>query len=236
MVLPPKRKVLVVDDEDHIVELLVMNLRQHGFETCATQDGRLVLEVALREKPDLILLDLMLPGLGGLEVCRLLKQDPRTEPIPVIMLTARSEESDKVIGLGIGADDYITKPFGLRELFARIEVVLRRSIPLQGVAETPPILSAGHVTVDIFGHVVLLDGKTVALSPTEFALVAYLVRNAAKTVRRLDLSTAGGLSIDADAGRSLDVHIRNIRKKFDSVAANLVRIETVRGIGYRLDG
>ena len=124
-----KRKVLVVDDEAHIAELLVMNLHQNGYETCVAGNGTDAMPMALAERPDLILLDLMLPGIGGLEVCRLLKTDPRTAPVPVIMLTAKSEESDKVIGLSIGADDYVTKPFSLRELLARIEALLRRTKP-----------------------------------------------------------------------------------------------------------
>lgn len=131
-----RRKILVVDDEPHIVELLAMNLKQNGYDSCKAGDGPAAIERAIAEKPDLILLDLMLPGMSGLEVCRILRQDPRTARIPLIMLSAKSEESDKVIGLGIGADDYVTKPFGLRELLARIEVALRHSTALSASALT----------------------------------------------------------------------------------------------------
>jgi len=222
-----------VDDESHIVELLGMNLRQNGYETCSAADGRDVQACVLSEKPDLILLDLMLPGLGGLEVCRLLKQDPATAAIPVIMLTAKSEESDKVIGLGIGADDYITKPFGLRELLARVEARLRRA-PAKGGGLYAEVYRAGKLEIDVQGHAVFHDGVSLALSPTEFTLLTILARHTGRTVRREELASTAGLSDGPDSGRSLDVHLRNLRKKIDAVAGGNDRIETVRGVGYRL--
>jgi len=230
-----KRKILVVDDEAHIVELLEMSLRQNGFDTRAVTDGALVHGTAAAERPDLILLDLMLPGLGGLEICRILRQDPATEGIPVIMLTAKSEESDKVIGLGIGADDYVTKPFGLRELLARIEAVLRRGrLPTETTPSGP--LEVGELAVDVDGHAASLRSEPLALSPTEFSLLSALAGAADRTVRRLDLLREAGLADGVEAGRSLDVHIRNLRKKLGDDGRGRPTIVTVRGIGYSLHG
>ncbi len=223
-----KRRILIVDDEAHIVELLAMNLKQHGFETCSASSGLEVMERAVADQPDLILLDLMLPGISGLEACRLLKTDLRTAAVPVIMLTAKSEETDKVIGLGIGADDYVTKPFGLRELIARIEVALRRTQPVAGLAPAVAI-AIGPLTIDEAAHEALLEGGRLSLSPTEFGMLATLARSRGKTVRRVELMDP--------AGRSLDVHMRNLRKKLGDTgepAASGPRIETVRGVGYRL--
>jgi len=229
-----KRKILIVDDEAHIVELLAMNLRQHGFETCTASNGLNVLDLAVSERPDLILLDLMLPGISGLEACRLLKTDSRTISVPVIMLTAKSEESDKVIGLGIGADDYVTKPFGLRELIARIEVALRRTLPPAALAPAAglaqaAVISIGSLEMDEGCHEALLGGGRLFLSPTEFDMLATLARNKGRTVRRAELMDP--------AGRSLDVHMRNLRKKLGDTGGSDdsgLRIETVRGVGYRL--
>ena len=232
-----KRKILIVDDESHIIELLEMNLRQHGFCTCSAGDGREVVDLALQEMPDLILLDLMLPGLSGLEVCRLLKQNEQTTQIPIIMLTAKSEESDKVIGLGIGADDYITKPFGLRELFARIEVALRRIAPSKNQQKDPSQLVLGTLIVDENEYTARLGDEPLLLSPTEFSLVVTLVRASPKIVRRSDLALEAGISYESDSGRALDVHIRNIRKKIQNIEVNEgIKIETVRGVGYKIHG
>jgi len=182
--------------------------------------------------PDLVLLDLMLPGMSGLEVCRLLRQDLKTARIPIIMLTAKSEESDKVIGLGIGADDYITKPFGLRELVARIEVALRHAAP-------PPIaagaLRLGNLEIDEAGHGIRLSGERVSLSPTEFALLDLLARNAGEVVKRAEIIRELGLADSQEEARSLDVHVRNLRKKLGPRGDGLEYVETVRGIGYRAD-
>jgi DNA-binding response OmpR family regulator len=254
-----KRKILVVDDEAHIAELLVMNLRQNGYDTCVVGNGTDAMPRALAEKPDLILLDLMLPGVGGLEVCRLLKTDPRTASVPVIMLTAKSEESDKVIGLGIGADDYVTKPFGLRELLARIEALLRRTRPgfvygaafdggsgsgFAGATEAGgQILNVGDLSIDFYRHEVHRGSERIALSPIEFSLLATMARLPGKALKRCELITQAGLAEGAESGRSLDVHMRNLRKKLGEPSGSepesgriRSRIETVRGIGYRLHG
>ena len=227
-----KRKILVVDDEDHIVELLEMSLRQNGYDTAAVRDGSSVHDAAVEHHPDLILLDLMLPGIGGLEACRILRQDPRTAGIPVIMLTAKSEESDKVIGLGIGADDYVTKPFSLRELMARIEAVLRHGRPL--AAEPQDRLLVGDLTLDVGGHAARLRDEALTLSPTEFALLSALASAPGRTVRRADLQRSAGLPDGEESGRSLDVHIRNLRMKLGEDGRTGPSIVTVRGIGYSI--
>ncbi|MFH2113596.1 MAG: response regulator [Spirochaetota bacterium] len=226
-----KRKILVVDDEAHIAELLVMNLHQNGYETCVAGNGTDVMPMALAQRPDLILLDLMLPGVGGLEVCRLLKTDQRTAPVPVIMLTAKSEESDKVIGLGIGADDYVTKPFSLRELLARIEAALRRTKPAfnygvafgnasgfakgfaPGAAETPAeTLDIGDLSIDLYRHEVRRGQERIALSPIEFSLLTTMASLPGKALKRSELISQAGLSEGTAAGRSLDGHVRYLRR------------------------
>jgi DNA-binding response OmpR family regulator len=233
--MPAKRKVLVVDDEDHIVELLEMSLRQNGYETVSVADGTLVQATVVAEKPDLVLLDLMLPGIGGLEVCRLLRQDKATAGIPVIMLTAKSEEIDKVIGLGIGADDYVTKPFSLRELLARIEAVLRRG-SYQTSKNGDGHLMVGGLALDVAGHSAWLHNQPLSLSPTEFTLLSTLADNLGRTVRRSTMLSEAGISGEADSGRSLDVHIRNLRRKLGDGVPGSPSIVTVRGVGYTLHG
>ncbi len=230
-----RRKILVVDDEPHIVELLVMNLRQNGYDYCTAGDGPGAIAKAIAEKPDLVLLDLMLPGMSGLEVCRLLRQDSRTTRVPVIMLTAKSEESDKVIGLGIGADDYVTKPFGLRELLARIEVALRHSSTAQTPGENT-LLRAADIEIDEAGHEVRRGGERIPLSPTEFALLALMARNAGKALKRSRIIQELELAEASEEARALDVHVRNLRKKLGMRPDGGAYVETVRGVGYKCDG
>jgi two-component system alkaline phosphatase synthesis response regulator PhoP len=228
-----RRKILAVDDEPHILELLAMNLGQNGYDSCLAPDGATALELAVRERPDLILLDLMLPGLSGLETCRLLRQDPRTARIPIIILSARSEESDKVIGLGIGADDYVTKPFGLRELMARIEVALRHAQPSPQPAGAERLRS-GDLEIDEDSREVLRGGRRVVLSPTEYSLLALLAREAGKAMRREDIARELDLVGAGGDARSLDVHVRNLRRKLGTRADGADYVETIRGFGYRL--
>lgn len=222
-----------MDDEPHIVELVEMHLRQSGYETCSATDGESALGLAQAEVPDLVILDLMLPGIGGLETCRLLRQDPRTARIPIIMLTAKSEESDKVIGLGIGADDYITKPFGLRELVARIEVALRHAGPARPREEG--LLRIGALEVDEAGRGVSLSGSPVALSPMEFALLSLLARNLGRALRRQDIVRDLAMASSSEEARSLDVHVRNLRRKLGARPDGRAWVETVRGFGFKLD-
>jgi DNA-binding response OmpR family regulator len=225
-----RRKILVVDDEPHIVEFLAMSLRQQQMDSIAAFDGQEALQSARSEAPDLILLDSMLPGISGIETCRRLKQDPATARIPVIFLTAKSEESDKVLGLSIGADDYITKPFGIRELFARIEAVLRRNPASQPLGQAEPPLRLRDLTIDIFAYKVLQDGENVELSPTEFSLLALLAKQAPRVVSRPEIREALSLGCEDEGSRSLDVHLRNLRKKLKHGDSY---IETVRGLGLR---
>jgi DNA-binding response OmpR family regulator len=225
-----RRKILVVDDEPHIVEFLAMSLRQQQMDSIAAFDGQEALQSARSEVPDLILLDSMLPGISGIETCRRLKQDPATARIPVIFLTAKSEESDKVLGLSIGADDYITKPFGIRELFARIEAVLRRNMARQPSGPAEPPLHIRDLTIDVPAYKVLQDGESVELSPTEFSLLALLAQRAPRVVSRPEIREALGLGGEDEGSRSLDVHLRNLRKKLKHGDSY---IETVRGLGLR---
>lgn len=233
-----KRKILIVDDEPHIVELVSMYLRQNGYDSVSAGDGPAAIETARAAGPDLILLDLMLPGMSGLEVCRVLRQDSLTSRIPIIMLTAKSEESDKVIGLGIGADDYVTKPFGLRELVARIEVALRHASasPSALGAAARPRLKSGELELDEASREVRLRGEKVALSPTEFDILAMLARADGAVVRRADIVKELGVASSSEEARSLDVHVRNIRRKLGPHGDGEEYVETVRGIGFRIDG
>ena len=227
-----KKRILVVDDERHIVEFLVMNLKQNQYDSLTAFDGYEALDLARRELPDLILLDSMLPGMSGIETCRALKQDPKTVRIPIIFLTAKSEESDKVIGLGLGADDYITKPFGLRELFARIEAVLRRSGNLAQPAGAS-VLRLQDITIDTEGFSVEKGNARIALSPTEYSLLSHLARSAGKVLGRGELMEALDLGTESTGGRSLDVHLRNLRRKLGDSPGADGYIGTVRGFGLK---
>ena len=223
-----RKKILVVDDERHIVEFLVMSLRQNQYDSIIAYDGLDAVDKARAELPDLILLDSMLPGMSGVETCRVLRQDAATSRIPIIFLTAKSEESDKVLGLSLGADDYITKPFGLRELFARIEAVLRRAAPAGG-----SVLSLQDLAIDVEGFAVAKGGAPISLSPTEFSLLAALARRGGKVVSRRELAEALSLDADAAEGRSLDVHLRNLRKKLGDSLRPEGYVATVRGFGLK---
>lgn len=220
--------ILVVDDEADIRELVRYNLRREGFAVEAVATGEEALDSARRHEPEAIVLDLMLPGIDGREVCRRLKSDEQTQEIPVIMLTARSEEADMVAGLELGADDYITKPFSPAVLSARLQAVLRRRVPREpGEQER---LSAHGVVMDIGRHEVSCGEQAVALSATEFAILAFLMSNPGWVFSRARI-------IDAVRGkdypvteRSVDVQILGLRKKLGDYGS---LIETVRGVGYR---
>ncbi len=237
-----RKRILVVDDERHIVEFLVMSLRQNQYDSIIAYDGFEAVEKARAELPDLILLDSMLPGMSGVETCRVLRQDPATGRIPIIFLTAKSEESDKVLGLSLGADDYITKPFGLRELFARIEAVLRRAAPaapLGSAAAGAPAAAGGSalglqdLAIDVERFAVERGGAPIPLSPTEFSLLSALARRGGKVVSRKELAQALSLDAEAAEGRSLDVHLRNLRKKLGDAPKPEGYVSTVRGFGLK---
>ena len=222
-----QRKILIVDDEPDALELLEYNLRQAGHDVALAEDGREALNKARTELPDLILLDLMLPEVDGLQVCKKLKQDAATRHIPIIMVTAKAAEIDRVLGLELGADDYVTKPFSPRELVLRVENLLDRQR-----RETPetPRLVAGDLTIDPARHLVLVDGKRVNLTATEFKLLTTLAERRGRVQdRERLLRDVWGYYNYIDT-RTVDTHMRRLRSKL-GVAADL--LETVRGVGYR---
>jgi len=219
--------ILVVDDEPKIVKLTRDFLEKDGFTVISAADGATALQMAHREKPDLVVLDLMLPGMDGWEVCRALR---RESDLPVIMLTARSEESDQVVGLELGADDYITKPFSPRTLVARVRALLRRT---QGSMKPPAMIRAGELEIDLEGHRVQLDGAELHLTPNEFKLLVVLSRHPGQLFNREQLvDHLHGASFNS-FDRSIDSHIKNLRRKLEADPSNPRFIETVYGVGYR---
>lgn len=224
-----RENIVVVEDEPDILEVLQYNLTREGFRVRAFRDGEQGLEGVRRHAPDLVVLDLMLPGLDGIEVCRRLKQDPVTRSIPVIMLTAKGEESDIVLGLGVGADDYVTKPFSPKELLARVHAVLRRGMLKEDQGKGERVTHGGLV-VDTARHAVTVDGEPVICTATELRLLHFLASHPGRVFTRDHLLSR---VIGEDAvvlDRNIDVHIGSLRKK---LGAHRERIETVRGVGYR---
>jgi DNA-binding response OmpR family regulator len=222
-------KILVIEDEIDILEVVEYNLNREGYRVIGVRDGQTGVDVARDEAPDLILLDLMLPGLDGLEVCRRLKSDDLTSAIPVIMVTAKGEESDIVLGLGLGADDYVTKPFSPKELLARIRAVLRRG-PLREERAGGEYIQRKGVAVDAGRHEVKIDGASVQFTPTELRLLHFLAGHPGRVFTRDHLLTR---VIGRDAmviDRNIDVHVRSVRKKLGPYRD---MIETIRGVGYR---
>ncbi|MDR2124281.1 MAG: response regulator transcription factor [Desulfovibrio sp.] len=218
--------ILIVEDEKDIREVLAFNLKREGFGVLEAGDGRLALELAAEKKPDLILLDLMLPVLDGLSVSRSLQRDPATAGLPVIMITAKGEEVDRIVGLELGAADYVTKPFSVREVILRIRSVLRR----RAVPGAAAPVYCGDIRLDAADHAVRVAGAPVALTVTEFRLLEDLMRNKGKVRSRAQLLDAvWGFSFEGYA-RTVDTHIRRLRSKLGKAAEY---IETVRGIGYR---
>jgi len=224
-----KEKILVIEDEPDIGEVIQYNLSREGYWVSVITDGDDAYDQVLRESPDLVLLDLMLPGTGGLEICRRLKEDQVTRSVPIIMVTAKGEESDVVLGLGMGADDYVPKPFSPRELVARVRAVLRRGKLRGGHANRQPIVREG-VSIDSARHQVKIDGKQVPFTATEFRLLHFLASNPGRAFTRDQLlSRVIGESATV-TDRNIDVHVRGVRKK---LADHRELIETVRGVGYR---
>lgn len=225
------KRILVVDDEKDLVDLITYNLQRNGYDVLAAHDGNEALDLAQREQPDLIILDLMLPGIDGTEVARRLKADSRTAQIPIIMLTAKSEETDVVVGLTLGADDYVTKPFSVKILLARLTTVLRRRADAQQGGEETGLLRAGPLLIDTSKHEVAVSGETVKLTLTEFKLLSALVSARGRVLTRDQLmDKAMGTDVFV-TDRAIDVHITAIRKKLGEASW---LIYTVRGVGYRL--
>lgn len=229
-----KPTILIVDDEKHIVELVKFNLEKEGYCTIVARNGLEAYYSAKREKPDLIILDVMLPEMNGFEVCRMIQKDAEIEDIPIIMLTARSEEIDKILGLEIGADDYITKPFSPRELLARVKARLRRTSRRQWESEDPAgKIYLNELVIDPERFEVHLNGTRLDLTPKEFELLRLLVKSRGRVLtREFLLENIWDYEYTGDT-RTVDVHIRHLRQKIESDPANPKYIETVRGIGYK---
>jgi len=223
------QRILIVEDEGPIAESIAHTLRREGFETRIACDGETALRLAEGLKPDLVVLDLMLPGMGGLDVCRVLR---RHSTVPIIMLTARAEEVDRVLGLEMGADDYVTKPFSMRELVARVRATLRRQEMLAQSADQPRFEDE-RLVIDLAGPSVEVEGSPVALTPREYSLLRVLLihRGRARTRQQL-LDEAWGSDQFIDP-RTVDVHIRWLRQKLEPDPEHPAYIETIRGIGYR---
>ena len=229
----PSSLVLIVDDEKDLRSLLDFNLQSAGWRTVQAATGKEALSRARSHLPDLILLDLNLPDVSGTEVCRELKEDPRTEQIPVVMLTARIGESDRIAGFELGADDYVSKPFSVRELILRLDVVRRHNQPIKrGVTKGAERLRrSGEIELDPDAFIVRVDGKEVTLALLEFRLLEFLMDGAGNVRTREDLlRKVWGYPLDSDT-RTIETHVKRLRAKLGPAGD---RIETVRGVGYRM--
>jgi len=225
-----KRKILIVDDNPKIVELVRLYLEKDGYRVFVAYDGLEALEVARQKQPDLIVLDLLLPGMDGLDVCRILRAESE---VPIIMLTAKSTEEDKLVGLELGADDYLTKPFSPRELVARIRAVLRRVG--KEAAQGPAELRFADLLIDRRSHEVQVRGEPVHLTPTEFRLLEVLAREPGRAFTRLELlDRVFGYDFEGFE-RTVDVHIKNLRKKIEPDPKEPTHIKTVYGVGYKFN-
>jgi len=223
-------KILVVDDDKKIVELVALYLKKDGYQVLAAYDGQQAIELAHRKRPDLIVLDLMLPQASGLDVCRILRAESR---VPIIMLTGRSTDDDKLHGLDLGADDYMTKPFNPRELLARIRAVLRRTAGEQ--EPSPSEVRFGEMVMDFVRHEVRANGQVVNLTPTEFRLLETLVSEPGRAFSRLELlEQVFGYDYEG-LERTIDVHIMNLRKKIEPEPSRPRYVVTVPGLGYRIE-
>jgi two-component system alkaline phosphatase synthesis response regulator PhoP len=224
-----KKKIVVVEDEPDILEVLSYNLKREGFEVTTALDGARGLELVEKNSPDLVVLDLMLPGIDGLEICQRIKNNKKLSHIPVIMVTAKGEESDVVLGLGIGADDYIAKPFSPRELIARVKAVLRRS-QVNDVQDDEGIIEIEGLVIDAAKFSVSYEGAPIKFTATEFRLLHQLACSPGRVFSREQLLDHAFGSNVVVVDRNIDVHIRAIRKK---ISEQKQFIETIRGIGYR---
>ena len=226
-------KVLVVDDEPSIVELIRFNLEREGFKVTAAYSGGGLLDRIRAERPDLVILDIMLPGEDGLTICREIRKESN---LPIIMLTAKDSETDKVLGLELGADDYITKPFSPRELIARVRAVLRRSSGEESAETKKQVLKVRDLMLDSEKHLVTLNGRELDLPPKEFELLRILMENPGRVLtREYLLETIWGYEYIGET-RTVDVHIRRLRQKIEPDPSQPVYIETVHGFGYRIRG
>ena len=225
-------KILLIEDEDSIRESVAFLLEKEGFIVVQENDGLRGVETFEKENSDLILLDLMLPGLDGLEVCKRIR---KSSNVPIIMLTARDTEIDKVVGLELGADDYVTKPYSGRELVARIRAVLRRGGDNVISDGDPNLLSVGNIRMDVDRHLVAVDNKTIPLPLKEFELLEFLMRNRGRVLTRTQIIDRIWGSDYVGDTKTLDVHIKRLRSKFESDPANPELIQTIRGLGYKME-
>lgn len=225
-------KILVVDDEEHIAELISYNLTNNGYKVIIANNGIDAVKLAVEEKPSLILLDLMIPGKDGYDVCKDVRSNSEIKNTPIIMLTAKSEEVDKILGLELGADDYITKPFSIRELLARVKAVLRR---FNIVEPESNVLVLGDLTADFDKREIFVKDKKLDLTLKEFELLEILIKNKGKILTRDTLlDKIWGYEYIGET-RTVDVHIRYLRKKIEADDKNPKFIETIRGVGYRFN-
>ncbi|HAM73494.1 MAG TPA: DNA-binding response regulator [Verrucomicrobiales bacterium] len=223
----PKPRILIVDDEPDVIELLEFNLRQAGYDVTSAEDGAAGLKKAREIAPDLIVLDLMLPEMDGTEVCKQLRREPTTARTPIVMLTAKAAEIDRVLGLELGADDYVTKPFSPRELVLRVRGLLRRGQPAD---EAEQVIHAGDLAVDVPRHQVTVKGKRIDLTATEFKLITTLAQRRGRVQSREQLLQDVWEYDSLIDTRTVDTHMRRLREKLGSAARYL---DTVRGVGYR---
>lgn len=224
-----EKLVAIVDDEDDIRELVSINLKKAGFKIKEYSDADLLIKSLSKAVPDLIILDLMMPGTDGLEACKIIKKDSRYSSIPIIMLTAKADEADKVVGLELGADDYVTKPFSPRELTARVKAVLRRKIT---ASEKPEIMEIGGITIDLQKHEVQVKGKKTELTATEFRILQLLTSKKEHVLSREQLldNLWGNEKVVVD--RTIDVHIKHLREKLGTAGK---MIKNIRGVGYKIE-
>lgn len=228
-----REKILIVDDEEHIVELLNFNLKNSGYETLVATDGIEAVKIAKEEKPNLILLDLMIPGIDGFDVCKEIKKEQDMKKTSIIIITAKGEELDKILGLELGADDYITKPFSVRELLARVKAVLRRTSSFS--MEESNTYESNSLKVNFERHEVKIKDSKVDLTLKEFELLQILIKNKGKILKReMLLDKIWGYEYIGET-RTVDVHIRYLRRKIEEDDKNPKFIETIRGVGYRFN-
>lgn len=226
-----EEKILIVDDEEHIRELLKYNMESIGYKCIMTDNGIDASRMVKEQRPDLVLLDLMLPGMDGYEVCKEIRKNNNISSTPIIMITAKGEELDKILGLELGADDYVTKPFSIRELMARVKAVLRRTT----VREVDEAFIFGNISIDFDKHEVMKSGNKIDLTLKEFELLEILVKNKGRVMTRdFLLDKIWGYEYIGET-RTVDVHIRHLRQKIEDDDKNPKFIETIRGIGYRFN-
>jgi phosphate regulon transcriptional regulator PhoB len=225
-------KILIVDDEKDIVDLISYNLEKEGYSTAKAYDGEAALKLVKTQKPDLMILDLMLPKMNGLDVCRAIRHDQETVGLPIIMLTAKSDEVDKIIGLEVGADDYVTKPFSIKELIARVGSILRRLKNSEKFTGNEEVVHKG-LKINYASCLVSLNGKKVALSPTELKLLFFLSRNPGRVYSRNQILDHVWGDDTFITDRAVDVHIRRLRSQIEEDLENPTHILTVRGFGYK---